>query len=61
MLHLLAPSKVFEDQVQMTKRKDEEIKEESEHIDKREQAPNICIQDKRKEERVMLLITSLMR
>jgi len=46
--HPLAPSKVFEDQLQMRKQKDEERKEESINKELGEQAPNMCIHDEGK-------------
>ena len=45
VLHPLAPSKVFEDQLQMRKLRDEERKEESMHKELGEQAPTTYIHE----------------
>jgi len=45
VLHPLTLTKVFEDQLQMRKLRDEERKEESMHKELGEQAPNTCIHE----------------
>jgi len=45
VLHPLAPFKVFKDQIQMKKLRDDERKEESMCKELGEQAPNACIHE----------------